>query len=224
MTRPIAVLRPEPGNAATARRIAALGLPAICLPLFEVCALDWTPPDPAGFDALLLTSANAPRLAGPGLAALRRLPVFAVGEATATAARAEGLEVTFTGSADGAALLSAAADRGVRRALLLAGRDRAIADDPVIERAIAVYSSIERDLAATDLLPLAGAVALIHSPRAARRFAELADAAGLDRAAVRLAAISVAAADAAGAGWDMTVAAHTPAEDALLDLARTLAD
>ena len=66
MTRPIAVLRPEPGNAATADRIAALGLAAIRLPLFEVRALDWAPPDPAGFDALLLTSANAPRLAGPG--------------------------------------------------------------------------------------------------------------------------------------------------------------
>ncbi len=224
MTRPIAVLRPEPGNAATAGRIEGMGLGAIRLPLFEVRALDWTPPDPAGFDALLLTSANAPRLAGPGLAALRRLPVFAVGEATATAARAEGLVVTFTGSADGGALLSAAAGRGVRRALLLAGRDRAMADDPIIERAIAVYASIERGLAPADLLPLAGSVALIHSPRAARRFAELADAAGLDRAAVRLAAISAAAADAAGAGWQAVAAASDPNEDVLLDLARALAD
>ncbi|HEX7692930.1 MAG TPA: uroporphyrinogen-III synthase [Sphingomonas sp.] len=224
MTRPIAVLRPEPGNAATADRIAALGLAAIRLPLFEVRALDWAPPDPAGFDALLLTSANAPRLAGPGLAALRRLPVFAVGEVTATVARAAGLDVTFTGSADGAALLSAAAGRGVRRALLLAGRDRAMADDPVIERAIAVYASIERDLAATDLLPLAGSVALIHSPRAARRFAELADTAGLDRATVRLAAISATAADAAGIGWDRITAATIPDDATLLDLARALAD
>jgi uroporphyrinogen-III synthase len=36
MTRSLAVLRPEPGNAATAARIEARGLTAIRLPLFEM--------------------------------------------------------------------------------------------------------------------------------------------------------------------------------------------
>ena len=79
MSRAVAVLRPEPGNAATATRVEAAGLAAIRLPLFAVRALDWTPPDPAAFDALILTSANTPRLAGPGIDSLASLPVFAVG-------------------------------------------------------------------------------------------------------------------------------------------------
>ncbi len=81
--KPLAVLRPEPGNAATAARIAAAGARTIRLPLFAVGPLAWTPPDPAVHDALLLTSANAVRQAGPGLAGYRTLPVHAVGAAPA---------------------------------------------------------------------------------------------------------------------------------------------
>ena len=67
MSRAVAVLRPEPGNAATAARIEQVGLTAIRLPLFSVRAVDWVVPDPARFDSLILTSANTPRLAGAGL-------------------------------------------------------------------------------------------------------------------------------------------------------------
>src|SRR5690242_6691986 len=97
MSRAVAVLRPEPGNAATAAAIEALGLTAIRLPLFEIHAIDWAPPDATRFDALLLTSANAARHAGQGLAGFRSLPVHAVGEATAAAAREAGLEVVAVG-------------------------------------------------------------------------------------------------------------------------------
>jgi len=224
MTRPIAVLRPEPGNAATAARIAAAPASPSAGTLFDLRPVDWIPADPGEFDALLLTSANAPRLAGPGIRALERLAVYAVGAATAAAARAAGLDIAYTGTGDGAELVKAAADRGVRRALLLAGRDRAAADDPVIARTITVYASVARDVAAAALDQLAGSVVLAHSPRAARRFAALADLAGLDRATIRMAAISAAAADAAGTGWDRLAAAAVPTDAALLDLARTLAD
>ena len=86
MSRPIVVLRPEPGNRVTAAAIEGRGLRAIRLPLFAVQPVAWQAPDPAGFDALLLTSANAVRHGGAGLARLLSLPVFAVGEATADAA------------------------------------------------------------------------------------------------------------------------------------------
>jgi uroporphyrinogen-III synthase len=112
----------------------------------------------------------------------------------------------------------------VRRALLLAGRDRAMADDPIIERTIAVYASIERDIAADALAALAGCVALLHSPRAARRFAEVADAPAFDRRSIRIAAISVAAASAAGKGWGRVATAPTPDDAALIRCARALAD
>ncbi len=119
MTRSLAVLRPEPGNAATVARIEALGLSAIRLPLFAARSLAWTPPDPAAFDALLLTSANAVRHAGAGLDALCGLPVVAVGEATARAARSAGLMVETVGAGDVASVVQAS---GRTRLLHLAGR------------------------------------------------------------------------------------------------------
>lgn len=224
MSRAIAVLRPEPGNAATAAAIEALGLTAIRLPLFEVHAIDWVAPDASRFDALLLTSANAPRHAGPGLAGLRSLPVHAVGDATAAAARDAGLEVVAVGGRDGAALVAAAAASGVRRGLLLGGRDRALASDPIIAEAIAIYASDPMAVPVEALDRLTGSVVMVHSPRAARRVADLIDRAGIDRRTVRLAAISAAAAQAAGDDWDRIAAAATPDDAALTALARALAD
>ena len=224
MSRAVAVLRPEPGNAATAAAIEALGLTAIRLPLFEVHAIDWTPPDVTRFDALLLTSANAPRHAGPRLAALRGLPVHAVGDATAAAARSAGLEVVAVGDRDATALVAAAAASGVRRGLLLGGRDRALASHPIIAEAIAVYASDPVAVPVEALDQLAGSVVLLHSARAARRVADLIDRAGIDRRTVRLAAISAAAADAAGGDWEHIAAAATPDDAALTALACALAD
>jgi len=224
MSRAIAVLRPEPGNTATAAAIEALGLTAIRLPLFEVHAIDWVAPDASRFDALLLTSANAPRHAGPGLAGLRCLPVHAVGDATAAAARNAGLEVVAVGDRDGAALVAAAAASGVRRGLLLGGRDRALGSDPIIAEAIAVYASDPMAVPVEALDQLAGSVVLVHSPRAARRLADLIDRVGIDRRTVRLAAISAAAVDAAGGDWERIAAAAVPDDATLIALARSLTD
>ena len=47
MSRPIVVLRPEPGARATVARIEALGAHAVAAPLFAIRPLPWTPPDPA---------------------------------------------------------------------------------------------------------------------------------------------------------------------------------
>src|SRR5204862_3541714 len=91
--RRVIVLRPEPGASATVGRARRRGIEAVALPLFETEPIAWEAPDPARFDALLLTSANAVRLGGDQLDALRALPVHAVGEATAYAAREAGFEV-----------------------------------------------------------------------------------------------------------------------------------
>ncbi|THD36024.1 MAG: uroporphyrinogen-III synthase [Sphingomonas sp.] len=221
MTRAVAVLRPEPGNAATAARVEAAGLAAIRLPLFETHALDWTAPDPRAFDALVLTSANAPRLAGPGLEALKGLPVFAVGPATAAAAEARGLSVDGTGDGDGADLAATLAARGFSRALLLAGRERRLQVGGVIAAAVAVYASDPLPIDTAVIEELAGAVALLHSARAAERLGELA---AHRRATIRLATISRAVAEAAGPGWARVAAASAPDDDALVALARRLAD
>ena len=75
-----------------------------------------------------------------------------------------------------------------------------------------------------DFRRIEGQVAAVHSPRAGQRLGELADQAGIDRSTVRIAAISEAAASAAGAGWERCEAAATPDEAALLALAARLCD
>jgi len=95
------VLRPEPGAEATAIRAAALGFSLVVAPILTVTGQEWTPPaEPP--DALMLTSANAVRYAGPELARYRTLPVYAVGQATADIARAAGFIDIRIGPSDAA--------------------------------------------------------------------------------------------------------------------------
>lgn len=226
MPRPLAVLRPEPGNAATARRIEALDLTAIRLPLFEVRALAWTPPDPARFDALIITSANAVRHGGAALGLYRHLPVFAVGRATADAARAAGFAVRATGTDNAAALVAEARHHGVIHALHLSGREVGeVGDDGgSIAQRIPVYASEACEVTPAGLATLAGSVALVHSPRAGSRLAELIEGSGVPRATIHLAAIGARAAEAAGPGWAAVALADRPTDDALIAAAHRLAD
>lgn len=221
MSRRVAILRPEPGNGATAERVARAGLEPLMLPLFSVRPLAWVPPASEAFDGLLLTSANALRHGGAGLAALRRLPVLAVGAATAAAARANGFEVVRTGSSDVAELLRGAAR--IERLLWLAGRERTAIDHPAIAAAIPVYASDAIELSQADAERLPGNVALIHSARAGSHLtAELARH-GVAHGSIRIAAISAKAAEAAGSGWAATAIAAGPDDDALIAAARPLA-
>ena len=59
---------------------------------------------------------------------------------------------------------------------------------------------------------------MLHSPRAAARFAALAG----DRGRFTLAAISVETAAAAGTGWRQVAVATAPRDEALLELAAKL--
>lgn len=220
MTRPLAVLRPEPGNTATADRVEALGLQAIRLPLFALRALRWAPPDPADHDALLLTSANALRWAGLDLADLLSLPVLAVGEKTAEIARLAGFDVMAAGNADAAAMLALASARGLSRVLHLSGRERAIEPHGPLTRAIPVYASEEVPVAAERIERLRGATALLHSARAAARLGELVDIHEIARSEIVIAALSPAVAAAAGGGWAAITIAAAPTDAALIAAAR----
>jgi uroporphyrinogen-III synthase len=188
-------------------------LEVIACPLFRVEPVAWEAPDPAQFDALLLTSANAVRHGGAELARLTALPVHAVGDATAAAARDAGFQVATVGDGDVASLLCRLPPQ--LRLLHLAGEDhRHIADDR-IERLI-VYKSAS--IAEPQLPPLSGLIAAVHSPRAGKRLAELAPV----REATAIAAISPAAADACGNGWLQVEVAGEPTENSLLALAASL--
>ena len=213
--RSVLVLRPEPGASATIERARERGLPAIAIPLFEIDALDWDTPDAAGFDGLLLTSANAVRCGGQQLEKLRGLPVYAVGEATAAAAREAGFSIEATGHA-GVDRLLGSIDADIRL-VHLCGEDRRSPDRPRQGMtSIVVYRAMPVE--APDLGAARGGVALIHSPRAGRRFAELMR----DRTSVAVAAISPAAAEAVGTGWQSVEVADEPTDDALLAVAARL--
>lgn len=215
------ILRPEPGNAATAERVRSARLKPLILPLFAVRPLPWTPPDPTGFDGLLLTSASAIRHGGEGLDVLRRLPVLAVGPVTAEAARARGFGVACTGSSDIAELL--AATTRFHRLLWLAGRERTPFVHPTIAAVAAVYASDPLPLDAAQAEALRGSVALVHSARAGARLAHELDRHGISRTAVGIAAISGKAAEAAGSGWRAIAIAARPDDEALIAAARPLA-
>lgn len=210
--KPVAVLRPEPAASATAERARALGLAVLKLPLFALEARSWEVPESRGFDGLLVTSANVIRLAGEKLGHLASLPIFAVGEATAAAARASGLDVAQVGNGGIDTLLqSLPAECNL---LHLCGEDRR---EPLSASQritpVVVYEAVA--LSGPDLSRLPGAVALVHSPRAGQRLAELTH----DRALTSIAAISPAAAAACGGGWHDIAAAARPDEQALLSLA-----
>ena len=210
--RRVLVLRPEPGARATVERARALGLDALAVPLFEIEPLEWQAPDAERFDGLLLTSANAVHAVGGHLCAL---PVYAVGEATAAAVRGAGLTVAAVGDAGVDRLLGSIEPS--LELLHLCGEDRRAPSDARQRiTPIAVYGA--KAVEDPDLSAAEGVVALIHSPRAGKRFAELVR----ERASISIAAISPAAAEAVGAGWVAVEFASEPTDEALLALAARL--
>ena len=212
--RRLFVFRPEAAAQQTVVRAKELGLDAVSIPLFELEPIDWSPRDAADFDALLLTSANTVKMAGASLDQYRALPVHAVGEGTAVAARVAGLGVATVGSG-GVDSLLADVDPQLRL-LHLCGEDKR---EPAVEgrwiTSVPIYRAKEKG-DVTGLGRLGGHVAVVHSPRAARRLAELINPA--DRATIRVAAISEATAQAAGAGWQEVRVASAPRDNDLLAL------
>lgn len=218
----LVVLRPEPGATQTVKRARDRGLDAVALPLFVAVPLDWRAREPNGFDALLLTSANAVRLAGDRLIELRGLAVHAVGQATADAAREAGFDIASSGDAGVERLLGSLEPD--LKLLHLCGEDRTtIGDARQKITAVPVYRS-EAIEPVPEVQQAEGAIVLIHSARAGSRFEELVEAQKVDRAACVIAAISTSAADAVGSGWQRIEHAEQPTDDALLALAERLCD
>lgn len=236
MTRPsLLILRPEPGASATARRAEQAGWRAVVAPMFVVKPLVWDAVDPAPYDAVMVTSANAMRHGGAGLAALTGLPLYAVGQASAAAACEAGFGDIRIGAKDVLVLRERMAADGMQRALHLAGEHVISPPGSQFGEIANALPHIEvrtvyRSDAVNALPAIASAllgsgsplIVLLHSPRAARVFAALADQAGCDRSIIALAAISPAALVAAGDGWRAGLAAPTPDDAALLATADAL--
>ncbi len=221
---PLVIIRPEPGNLATAVAARALALDARSFPLFEVVAYSWEAVLPDRYDALLVGSANVFRLGGRGLTALRSLPVYAVGAATAAAAAAAGFTRVKIGTGTLQAVLGELAP-GDHRLLRLTGQERVSLTLPngtsMDERV--VYASQPRALPGelATLLRQPAIIAL-HSAEAAQHLTAECVRHGLRRAPLRLAALSTRIGAAAGDGWGEVAAAAMPDDKALLALARQM--
>jgi uroporphyrinogen-III synthase len=216
-------LRPEPGLSATLAKARALGLAITGLALSEIRATQWDCPDPSGFDGLLIGSANAILQGGAHLARLTDKPVYAVGEATAAAARAAGFRVAMVGSGGLQGVLDAIA--GPCHLLRIAGEQHVPLVPPagVTFDTVIAYRNVMLALdPVAPLLAAGDALVLLHSAATASHFAAECDRLGLPRETVALAALGPRIAEAAEAGWRAVHTAPRPDEAALLALAAQL--
>lgn len=223
MSLHVLALRPEPGLAATLEKARAAGLAITGCALSDIRPVAWACPDPARFDGLLIGSANAIAHGGAQLERVKDKPVFAVGEATAAAARAAGFNVAMVGSGGLQGVLDAIAPP--RHLLRIAGEEHVPLRPPagVSFDTVIAYRNVMLPLdAAGEVLQSGRALVLLHSAATARHFAAEVDRLGLVRSAMALAALGPRIAAAAGAGWAAVYTAPRPDEAALLALAGDL--
>lgn len=220
----IFTIRPEPGLQSTLAAARELGLAIIGRPLFDVVPLRWKAPAAEGFDGLLIGSANAIRHGGEALEELKSLPVFAVGEATAQAAREAGFAVAETGSGGLQTLLDGL--RPPMRLLRLAGAEHVELTPPegITLTTRIVYEVRAIPLTGSDEVSLRAAapLVLLHSAAAARHFTAEIERRELDKARIALACIGPRVAEAAGKGWRDVQSAPQPDDAALLALAQDM--
>jgi uroporphyrinogen-III synthase len=123
------VTRPEPDNARTAAALRAKGHDVMLAPMLRIETIGNADLGPLPYAAILLTSANGARaLAGhPRLSELKTLPVLAVGQTSADAARDAGFIDVTSAHGDAADLARLAATRFPQSKIPLlhvAGADR----------------------------------------------------------------------------------------------------
>jgi len=176
------ITRAQPGADVTAERVRAMGHDAIVAPLLAVRVLPEVNVELHGVAALAFTSANGVR-AFADVSGERGLKVFAVGAATAQAARAAGFKSVLSADGDVEALAEGiAARRGeLRGAVLHPGALEPAGDlagalekQGVEARRLILYETAPVDLgnAEAEALGRSDAV-LLHSPRAAQVLARL---------------------------------------------------
>jgi uroporphyrinogen-III synthase len=236
------ILRPQPGADATAQKAKEAGIMALKTPLFVVKEIAWSPPDPAHYDAILFTSANAVRHSGQGLKTLTGLPAYAVGEATAKLVRSGGFTIAATGKAGAEALVQLAAENEHKQLLWLTGEEHSEfsiadgtsasgeadgtsasgeADGTQITKKIVYHAQrLPMPEEMRNLLSSPIAVAL-HSARAATYFAEICDYWHIDRQHIILACLSSSIAASAGAGWGEALVADRPNDAEILSIVKS---
>lgn len=227
----VLVTRPEADAAPLIAALAARGHAAMVEPMLRVEPLADARVDLAGVRAILFTSANGVR-AFARLSGERALPVYAVGDASAAAARAAGFARVESAGGDGADLARLVAARlRPEDGALFHGAGKTVARDlkGALEgagfqvRRVSLYEARPAEaLSAPCRAALAeGALdaAAFFSPRTAETFVRLSATAGLSAACARVHAVCLSPAVAgalAKVTWrDVRVAAR-PDQRALL--------
>ncbi len=233
----VLITRPAAEAAATAARLRAAGFATVVAPLMTIVPMANAVLDLDGAQGVLMTSANGVR-ALAAQTARRDLAVYAVGTASAAAARDAGFATVE--SADGdvtalAALVASRVDPGGGRLVHIAGRVTAGGDGSGLAARLGDAGfSVERvvlyDAVAATALPADGLQALaggrvdavaLYSPRSARLFVDLVGEAGQTGACGGVVAGCLSAAVAAvadGGGFARVVTAAHATEDALVDV------
>jgi uroporphyrinogen-III synthase len=233
------VTRPMPDAEETAARLAALDIETAIAPLLVHKTLETGLPEPTGFAALALTSANALRALEERrvLRPYLELPVFTVGDRTATAARASGFSRVQSAGGTFADLVDMLAHAGLAGPVFYpAARDpagdlaRSLAPHGVMVITTPVYAMQPVDhLPETILEELqsgAIAAALFYSRRTASAFAHLCGAQLPTAARKRLGVLCLSEAVAeplVDAHFVRVGLADHPSEEAMMGLALSFA-
>ncbi len=226
------VTRPEPDAGREAELLAARGHEPVLAPLLEIEFVS-TPLSLAGAQGLIVTSRNAIRAlaAHPDLGEALKLPLLAVGDATAGAARDLGFTEVVIGPGTGgtlAALIASELEPEGGPLLHLAGETVAFDVKAALEsqgfavRKTVLYRAVPADALPNEALDLVAAGrldgVLLMSPRTASTFAALVEKHGLVNQAAGLICycLSEAVAEAAATlGCELRVAARPREEDVL---------
>ena len=176
------ITRAHPAAEATAERIRALGHEAVVAPLLTVRNIEDVEIDLTGVAALAFTSANGVR-AFAERSGERSLRVFAVGGATAQAARQAGFRSVLSADGDVEALAHGIAGRRaeLKGAVLHAGAAEPAGDlvgdlarRGLEARTLALYETTPVQISDAQARSLVKCdTVLLHSPRAARALARL---------------------------------------------------
>jgi uroporphyrinogen-III synthase len=236
----VLVTRPHPDDEATAAALRAKGFEVMLAPMLRFEPVAFHDDEEARYGAVIVTSANALRGIAPHLNGSRlvQLPLFAVGEHTASAAHRAGFDNVIPANGDAASLrdsvLASVKAKELKKAstlLYLAGADlaRDLAGE-LGERGFTVVthttyrmipvSSLPRE--ACDAFAASGIEAVLHySRRSARAFLNAARAGGVEISALAIPQCCISAAVASvvrDAGATQVMAAASPDENALFEV------
>ena len=235
----VLVTRPQPDDEATALALRAKGFEVLLAPMLRFEPVAFHDDIDARYGAVIVTSANALRGIEAHLAGSRllKLPLFAVGEHTAVAARKAGFNNVIPANGDATGLrdsvLASVKAKALKKSgtlLYLAGADlaRDLAGE-LGERGFTVVthttyrmipvSSLPREVAEAFAASQIEAV-LHYSRRSARAFLEAARAAGVEISALAIPQCCISDAVASivrDAGASHVLVARIPDENALFE-------